>query len=393
MTLTSVGAGFQLSGFGRNYSSAQCWEQMPGLATRSRSAGKSAIQTTCSMPPGDPRRATVITTWYPRGETITFDETGQYQFTLSGSNCTASVRRSRTLTRVKSATPSSSKTHATVSSPSAGSAAPPQSPRVVVPSSQPSNQATAINAAPPPLPEQAAHCRAPGPPVRLEVTPRHKLMRPGEKFQFSAIARDKNGCRAPVLTSWKLIRGEGAELSSNGTLTVPEGAHGATLQIQATVAQQSVTVTANVVSGQEFEDLLSAGSYGVLGESLDAAEVNLASGHVELEELGANEKSNKLPLLWLFMALLGIAGVAIYVLIRRQHTHKEVTVPTSARRSSDSTFTEGVEPGAETLLERDPQSPTADPQQFKRLCPVCGTRYEPGTQFCAQDGARLMRVN
>jgi hypothetical protein len=62
------------------------WERMPDLTARSHSAGSSTIRTTCKMPAGDPRQATVTTTWYPRGDEIYFDETGQYQFIVSGSN-------------------------------------------------------------------------------------------------------------------------------------------------------------------------------------------------------------------------------------------------------------------------------------------------------------------
>lgn len=392
VTLTAKGAGFTLNGLGRQYSSEQCWEQMPGLTTRSRSAGQSAIQTTCSMPPGDPRRATVITTWYPRGETISFDETGQYQFAVSGSNCTASVRRTRSLSRVKATATTSSKTNTKTSTKSTSSSTQPETGAGIERSSQASTQPGTIKSAPPPPPEQAEQCRSPGPPVRLEVTPRSKLMRSGESFQFSAIARDKDGCRAPVVTTWKLISGEGAKISADGILVVPEGAHAATLRIEATVGQQSVSVLAQVVSDQQFEELLAAGSYGVLGESLDVAEVTLASKYVELDQVEHLKKSQKSSLLWLLGTLIGLAGGVTYMLLRRRHAHKEAA-PASQRSSSTSTFADRVAAETPLVVEPEVRAPTADPPQLKRLCPVCGTRYEADSQFCAEDGARLMRVN
>src|SRR5690606_15558845 len=172
VTLTPQGSGFKLSGLGRTYSSNQCWERMPGLSSTGHSAGSATIQTTCKMPPGDPRQATVITSWYPRGDELYFDETGQYQFVLSGSNCTASVRRTRVLTRV-------------IEKP-AKVISPEEKPTKVEEAKTTATTTTTVDVprtTPPPPPAKATECRNAGKAVSLEVTPKTKLMRVGESFQ------------------------------------------------------------------------------------------------------------------------------------------------------------------------------------------------------------------
>ena len=395
VTITSSGAGFTLSGLGRNYSSSQCWEQMPGLATRSRSTGKDAMQITCTMPPGDPRHAKVTTSWFPQGDTIVFDETGQYKFAVLESTCTASVRRTRTLTRIKTAARGPTPPKAAVGS--APSSSPPRAtntegtPAIDGP---PSTQA-----APPPPPERSTACRTPGPPVRLEVTPRTKLMRQGENFQFSAIARDRAGCRAPVATVWRLVGTSSATLTAGGMLKVPADAPGEKLEIEASVAAQAVRVSARIVSAQEFDQLLEGGHFGTLGESLDGAEIALASGYVQLDETKPVPAKKPSKLLWGLGGLIALSAVATFALLRRT---KRRTDPRTARRlddsvrsSSDSVVTEG-ESTDTALTSSHIATPAAEhmtPPVRKRLCPVCGKRYEEGTAFCAEDGARLMRGN
>ncbi len=366
--LRSVGAGFVLEGLGRTYSTNECWEQMPGLAPRSRSAGKSAIQTTCSMPPGDPRRATVTTSWFPQGESIHFDETGQYQFVVGKNTCTASVRRTRTLTRVKRS--------------SANKKGRPSAPRVESKSSQEATQpAPQPRTQAPPPPERTSACRHPGAPVRLEVTPRMKLMRPGEEFRFSAIARDKNGCRAPLSANWTLLgdNASRATLDKRGVLRVPHNAQGGTLDIEATVGEKAVRVGARIVSGDEFERLLAGGSFGTRGESLDAAEIVLSSSHVELEKTGV-KRQKKSPLLWLLGGLIVLTASAAILLSHRLRRQRIKGRPTPSRGK---------------ILDTPPPPATfeAETRPTQRLCPVCGERYEDETLFCPDDGARLMRVN
>lgn len=380
VTLTQSGSDFKLSGLGRSYSSNQCWERMPGLSSRGHSAGSSAIQTTCKMPAGDPRQATVVTTWYPRGDEIYFDETGQYQFVVSGSNCTASVRRTRVLTRVVEKTEPEPVTKEEVVTEKA------DAPKKADPPAQvETTKKEAPSAAPPPPPARASHCAKAGKAVSLEVTPKTKLMRVGETFQFQAIARDKNGCRAAVDTEWKLVSGEGGKLKPDGTLSVPSDAPTGTLTLEAHVDDQNVKVTARIVTEEEYEALIAGGEYGVMGESLDAASITLSTSHVEFDKSAQEEgdSGNKSLLLIIGGLIIVLGGTALALLSRRSKT-KPKKSPQAALQEVPA-----EEPPA------PPPEPTeaAPPPKPARLCPVCGKRYEDETMFCGEDGARLVRAN
>lgn len=371
VTLSQTGSGFRLSGLGREYTSGQCWERMPGLTTKSKSAGSSAIVARCSMPAGDPRQASVVTTWYPRGDEIYFDETGQYQFVVSGSNCTASVRRTRVLTRVI--------VPETVKAPPTGEAKQENPPEKLEKKPE-----TAL----PPAPARASQCERPGPATQVEVSPTSKLMRQGESFTFQVIARDSSGCRVPAPARWELVKGQGASLNRHGVLKVADDAPTGHLKLRMSAFDKEVFVSARVVSEAEYEKLLAGGSYGVLGESLKTTAIAVTSSHVELDEVPtAEERGDKRILLALVAAaLLLLCGVALWLLKVRSRTEvrtKTAPLPEALeqeRRDSSSAASEAPEP------EQAPARPA-------RLCPVCGKRYEDATQFCVDDGARLMRSN
>ncbi|WP_155798065.1 hypothetical protein, partial [Sorangium cellulosum] len=99
------GSELSISGAGRPWSTAACWEQMPGLARSKHSASGDARswQTRCTTPPNDPRRAVVTTTTQATDTSIQMVETGQYQFIIQGTTCNASVTRTRTYTLVRRA--------------------------------------------------------------------------------------------------------------------------------------------------------------------------------------------------------------------------------------------------------------------------------------------------
>lgn len=399
VTLTSSGSDFRLSGLGRNYSTTQCWETMPDLSARGHTAGSSAIQTTCKMPAGDPRQATVVTSWYPRGDEIYFDETGQYQFVVSKSNCTASVRRTRVLTRI-------------VDEPEAPETEPaetkaPEKPATTAPQPKQPTQPTPKATSPPTtpkerevvpaivsflIPERAARCEQVGKAVQLEVTPKMKLMRLGESFSFQAIARDEAGCRVDIETSWKLVEGVSATLTKNGTLVIPKNGNTGSLELEARVEDKTVVVGAKVVSDEEFEQLLAGGEYGVLGESLHSATVTLSSSHVEFESQQEDDQ-DETSLLWIVAGLLVlVAGAAVTMVIKGAKAPNPAPAPDSNRPPE----TKGSLP--EELREAEPIERGAAPESKEpeppaRLCPVCGKSYQDGTMFCVDDGARLLRSN
>lgn len=379
VTLTPTGSDFKLSGVGRNYSSTQCWEQMPGLTPRGHSAGSSSIQTTCKMPTGDPRQATVVTTWSPRGDQLYFDETGQYQFLSKDSNCTASVRRTRVLTRVIEKPPQEEKKSAETQA---------EKPATKTPAPEPKSTPVAVEEsaprpAPPPPPSRADQCTKPGPPKLLEVFPKSKLMRAGETFSFEAVARDEAGCRVPVQATFRLDSGVGGELSPDGSLTVRPGASSGTLSIEASVGEQKVLVSARVVSATEYETLISGGDYGVMGESLDGAAIELNSSHVEFESQ-AEDTSRRLLLLISFGFLL-LTGAGAFLVLRFRKP------PRSEQKGRlQEELRDEVPVTPQPIV---PESTPPTPSHPERLCPVCGQHSKDGSLFCGEDGARLVRTN
>jgi hypothetical protein len=156
-----------------------------------------------------------------------------------------------------------------------------------------------------------------------------------------------------------------------------------------------VEVSARVVSEAEYEDLIQGGEYGVLGESLDGATVTLSSSHVEFDTQTSEKKSNRGLLALVLGLLLILGGTAASLLLRRSRAptknpralHEEL--PDVSERFSEA------KPAPETPSLHSPEPADAPVTQGQpvRLCPVCGKRYDDGTMFCVEDGARLLRAN
>lgn len=389
--MTASGADFVVTGLGRTYRSNECWEQMPGLTAQSHSASPTQVRTSCAMPAGDPRKASIVTTWAVRENALYLDETGQYQFVVEGSNCTASVRRTRVLTRIVTPT-------AEPASPAASAAV--ASEITTTKAAEPSPPPAPVA---PLTPPSAARCATPGAAVLLEVSPRLKLMRAGESFAFRATARDAAGCRVPVTPSWSLIEGAAlGELGAPGALTVAAGAPSGRITLRATLGERTVDVHARVVSHDEFERLLEGGEYGVAGESVEAAEVALPSGVLDVSaprdtsETAADGERG-----WLLMGLLGaslLAGaVALFFVLRRTRLGQSL-FPPSLPPGESLTPPVAIPPAPrvpsweQATPPHEPHAPVAASISGK-VCPACGKSYGAESTFCGQDGARLVRAN
>jgi hypothetical protein len=222
--------------------------------------------------------------------------------------------------------------------------------------------------------------------VSLEVTPKTKLMRVGETFEFQAIARDENGCRAAVETKWELVAGDFGSLSPSGTLSIPKDASTGTLTLRASVEDKAVSVAARVVSEEEFEALIAGGEYGVMGESLEAASINLSTSHVEFDAQSPGEEEGQKTWLLLFVvALLGLLVGAVVILLRKKTAQR--IAPPHTEAPVEALL------GAEPAAPEPAPAPPAEAPKPARLCPVCGKRFEDETMFCGEDGARLVRAN
>ncbi len=96
------GGELSIVGAGRAFSTAQCWEQMPGVSrtSHSQAGGGRSWRTRCTSAPNDSRRAAITTSITATDSTMSLNETGDYTFIIKDTNCHASVVRSRSYTLV-----------------------------------------------------------------------------------------------------------------------------------------------------------------------------------------------------------------------------------------------------------------------------------------------------
>jgi hypothetical protein len=364
VTVAESGGELTFTGVGRPYSTTTCWEPLPGLVRASHSASGEAWRTTCKSPPGDPRQSTLVTTVTATGsDQISFDETGQYQFVIKDQNCTASVRRNRFFRRVQAPVAAAS------------------TPALTAPST-PALAATVElepmgSSKPVPVPKAAAPvCALPGPPARIEVRPSHKLIRPGESFDFSAVVVDSHGCRLGIAPSFR-VEGDatGVSVTPAGKVRVEDGASDGERQIMAAVGARTVSVTLDVVSRERYDALLAQGGYDPSGASTDAAIARLESGSVGAHSTVLEDDSGKRRTL--FVAIVGAAALALgllgIALVRRGRKRALVRSVPSQR------------------LAQEPP-PRARPAQAT-VCPTCREEFAPEAQFCPRDGNRLLPLD
>jgi hypothetical protein len=344
-TIVQKGGELSISGAGRNYSTAECWEQFPGLSRQSHSGGKRGWRTVCRSGAGDPRQATIVTTLSASDGYISFDETGQYQFVVQGQNCTASVRRSRSFRLIQRE----------------GEAA-----------TTPAPSAASLPTAPAPT---AKRCANPGAPAKLEVRPSRKLMRAGEAFSFRALVMDGDGCAVGIVPTWQIV-GESAKarLSTPGKIEVEADAPESAIQLRASVGSRSVQVVVEVVSQQRYEALLGTGAFTFDGESTDAAVAAIATESVGSRATLTDDRAGSRRTVFVAVIggaalVLGLVGVILVVRGRRR------------RRGLDEAAPGPVVTRVETVGARDTAA---------LVCPTCREEYPPSSQFCANDGNRLV---
>jgi len=349
VTITSTGNELRLSGAGRDFSTTECWEQFPGLSRVSHTGGLRGWRSTCKTKSTDPRQATIVTTLSATDNGISFDETGQYQFIITGQNCTASVRRTRQLTLVQ---------RDGESAPIASSAPIPAAP-------EPPTVAT------PP----AKICTDPGPPARLEVRPRRKLLRPGESFEFHASVLDGAGCALSLSPAWKVL-GEHAtlELTAPGRVHIAENAGESTVELQATLAGRSASVVVEIASRERYEALLAQDGLNAAGESSEAAVARIASTAIGGGSGVTHDDSQRRRLL--FVGVVGSAALVLGLLgfVLVQHSRRKPLAP---------------EPRTPRLRLASAMTPN-DLPPLGKICPTCREEYGPEAAFCPNDGNRLV---
>jgi hypothetical protein len=336
VTIAIQGNELTLNGLGRSFATTQCWEQYPGLTRVSHSSGPTSWRTVCKTSAADARQASVITNLSGSGSRLSFDETGQYQFVIKGQNCTASVRRTRTFTRVDPA----------AAAPAASAAEKPKS----------------------------ARCERVGLPERLEVRPSRKLMRPGESFTFRANVVDRAGCSVGVAPIFRLqAKNPHVELTSTGKISVAEAAPESEVHLQASVGDRALAVVVEIVSRERYDALLEQGTFNAEGESAEAAVARIASSSMGSRSgvTTDNSRAQRIRLVALIGALALAFGVLGLVLSRR------------SRRRADPPSSRSPESLA---LRKSAPAPT----QHGKVCPTCRDEYPIQAEFCATDGNRLI---
>jgi hypothetical protein len=367
VTIEEQAGELSIKGADRAYVSSQCWDENPQLARQTHSALQRAWKTTCRTPRNDGRQQILQTSISATDDVISFQESGQYQFTIRGQTCAASSGRWRTYRRLGAELV----------------APPPEVPLEPRPAANP--------------------CATPGLPARIEVRPARKLMRAGESFEFQVAVFDARGCAARTNVTWEVAPPGSPVQLAEGLLAVPEGAGDAELEIVATAANQSVRVKVDVVSNERYAALLAGGNFNADGASKDAQTATITSG-----SLGAQVPAQAEPhgRKWTFVGLVSaialLFGLLGAWLLRR--ANRQAAAVAAERTASLGSGT-ALFPGDRTALERpasrisdrtrlEPVSRMATPAQPKLVCPVCGTMYEgKDLRACPKDAAQLLPIN
>lgn len=380
VSIKQMGSELTIHGGTRSYQTTQCWEQFPGLAPRSHSGGKRGWRTTCKTGANDPRQATVITTLSATDDAISFDETGQYQFVISGANCTASVRRTQSFRLIQRE-----------------GEAPPAAKPSAAPSAAPAPSAV-------PTPKPANRCAEPGEVARLEVRPGRKLIQPGEEFAFRASVVDAAGCPTGQSPRWSVPEGSQVSSLGGGKIRVDKSAGEGDVKLTASIAGRSVEVVLEVASKERYEALLAAGDFDETGEKGEAIAV-LASGAVGSKEVSAAAKGG--PRWGLLIAIGGVAalllgGGLVFALRGRKASSEpaesELASSEQAGEAQAGVEVAGAQPPrpawqGQTVVIPDAPPPPAPAPPCKTICPTCGTIYQGDAQFCGNDQTQLLPMN
>ncbi len=385
------GGELSIVGAGRAWSTAECWEQAPGLGrvSHSQSGGGRFWRTRCSLS-NEKERVSVTTTVSATDASIAMTETSEHKVTAEGVTCTATASRSRAFGLVKRDGEEAAPSASASASASAGPA--PSAPPTAVASASP---------LPPPLPPPPAPktppkvCKEAGDPARLEVYPARKTVRPGDRFSFRTVVLDSEGCSVTVKPAWGVTPGPFAArvtVDGSGTVTVAEGAEEGRVELVATVSGKGVPVVVEITSPTKYEALLSAGTLDPQGAEQGAVAV-IATGAVGgrrgvADDVGRERKQTFVAIVIGLAFALGFAGL---VLMRRGRRPAEPEIDAETEADADAE-TEAL---AETPPDQAPArtSPTRPEAPIGKVCPTCGARYGAEPQFCGADGTTLVPLN
>ena len=307
------GGELSIVGAGRAFSTAECWEQMPGLSrsSHSSSGGGRFWRTRCTSAPNDSRRAAITTTISATDSSIQLNETGDYQFVIKDTTCKASASRARSFSLV----------HREGDTPPVASAS-------AAPTAEPAPK-PAPASKPAPEPRPASRCAgSAGDPVRLEVHPGKKLVRAGDRFTFRAVVADAEGCPTGTRPTWSIGPGPlaaKASVDAGGTLAVAADAGEGKLEVSAAVGGKGVTVIVEIASPEHYDALLGVSGLNDAGEEDQAAVAVIAAGTIGGSTAVAEDggRARKVEFVTIAGGLALALGFVGLVLVRRGRRRDE----------------------------------------------------------------------
>lgn len=370
VTVTDTGSELSFSGGGYPRTTG-CFEMGGGINVVSHGGGARSWKTRCATAANDPRRATIVTTLSATDTSISFDETGEYQFVLKEQNCTASVRRSRSYSLVKRLGDDAPPPTASAS------AAPPPATTSAAPTPPPVEAAKIVEPKSDPKPTRT--CDTLGEPARLEVRPSEKLLKPGETFVFTSIVTDASGCRMTLTPTWSVVGDAKGLTVTNGNVTVDAASAEGPVVLQVSVAGKSVKANVEIVSPARFQEILSARRLNAAGENENAAVATLATGSVGggSAEASDSSKTRRFAFLGVVgLSVLSLGGVGLFLFRRSRGRTVEV----------------------EEIVQGETQMKVVKKKRMVaitvtgRKCPTCGRTFPPNVTVCPHDGAKLEAV-
>lgn len=349
VTLGHSGNEIIITGLGRSFSSASCWDPQPNVAVASHTAGPGRWSTVCRSAPGDPRRVSITTALALNGSVLDLNESGTYEVAIAGRQCSATIHRSRRYTLIQADD--------------------------AVPDNKPSE---------PVIKAAVASCAAPGAVARIEASPMYKLLKRGEQFSLKARLLDEKGCPVAQRVIWKMPTPRaGVQIDAFGKISAGTDAAEGEVRINASYGEQSTQVLVYIVSEERYAELLASPSFNKLGES-EAKSVKAFTPTAlgaSAAKIDPTARHRRTLFIWAVTALASVLGIAAVFLARRRPRVVEELM--AARPSEPSKPAPAYSGGAPERV-RAP---------VRRICPICGAQYDEEVKTCVKDGAVLVPLN
>lgn len=340
--ITQSGDHLTFSGAVRG-STQQCWSDQPGLRRTGATVQGTTWTIRCSTPPNTAQGETGTYTFRAEGQDrIVFTESTRWDWSLRNSRCTATRRSRQTFNRVVEES----------------AVAEPEQP-------------------------EPANC-TPGRPSRLVISPRRAELHAGERVCFRTRVTDSAGCRVPdqpVRLSLDSAEGRSARIDgqcffAGETAADAEG----TFRVQATSGTLGASARVTVAI-DDLTDLVAQGSSSMVPTSTGNAEAAGASGVAAR----AADGGGGFQLWWLGAGLgvLLLIGLSVVFVVRGRKGPEEEEAPFVAPPAA-------VAATPTAAADDAIRAAGATTKRPERVCPVCDHEADADTEFCPNDGARLL---